>query len=215
MARPGDPFIDALLALCLEDDRGLTFARVLFTENLSPGIEPIPAFAFNFISEPDRTPLATLPPLEASAMWRQSVRLLPPSMEEVWLSPGRPELHGKTLDWIRAAKGGNLGKDQELWSQLVSTFNWQGACRSAGKEASAIAYSRPSVSDRSADALKRLRAEALAIEIQALARSHALGETFDRPAADRRQLLLESCISSPKMRLDACGVVLLAPLEPK
>ena len=50
--RPGDPFVDAVLALSLEDDRGLTFARAVFKKDMPEGSDPVPIFAFNFIFEP-------------------------------------------------------------------------------------------------------------------------------------------------------------------
>jgi hypothetical protein len=139
--------------------------------------------------------------------------LLPPAIEEIWISPGRGELSGGVSKGIQLMEGTNLGKNRPQWDQLVTTFDWPATCRGVFEDALLTVAARPELSERVNRALSRQKAESMTTLTQAMARTQALGEVIDRDELQRRSQLVESCIVNPTLKLDSCGVILLVPSE--
>ena len=214
MARPGDPLIDGILRSSLEDDRGLVFARVRHIQGLNVDMPTRPVFRFHFVLGPDPEALKHAGAMTSSARLRQAMRYLPPSMEEIWIDLSPRPFTQELIEELKSAKSRSLSKNPGLWDQLVEGMDWPATCRQAHERARRELLEGETRIRRIAKGLDRLDREYEERRSQAILRSRSLGEVAILDQLDDDHQAVVASITKPVARLDACGVILVAPLIP-
>jgi ATP-dependent helicase HepA len=217
---PGDPFIDALWTFTEEDDRGRAFA-VWRPRTAWKGRPDALAFCFDLRVYPNLGPAIETLPWEnresgEPAVRRRAEAYLPPLQARVWLNADIEEVQDPAVVALLNAPHRELWGDVTirpwLWAhvdELVPRDAWPATCARARQRAVEIVAARHELTDRCADAARSLQAdgEDAAARIQARREPGAA----ERAAAETDLVTaLASGISSPRVDVDAAGIVILS-----
>jgi len=216
LLRPGEPFVDRVLALSTIDDRGATYATFL-------GILPEEAslqtfFVFDVVVESDTSGGSQLPDARRKVFERQCERYLPRMIEKVWVRPGLGEFPKDGLKILErqlhepnSNKRVNLSTDPELFIRATEGLEWEALCRQAESEAKTIVIERTTVVERLGRAVDRVQEDKNHVDTQLAARESALDEETERDTVQSQfDEVLES-VSGYRVRIDNCGVVIAGP----
>ncbi|MFB7474210.1 protein DpdE [Kitasatospora sp. NPDC056184] len=139
--RLGNPLVDSLMGIVLEDDMGqaAAFSRL---DRYFDG-EPQPFFGFDLLVEADAGPAVELvgdSPLAAKALRRQADRVLAPFMRRVWVEAGSGEVvtAPKALDWLNRPYDKDLADrnyNQRIAGELFNLFGGAESCGRSAAEA--------------------------------------------------------------------------------
>jgi ATP-dependent helicase HepA len=217
---PGDPFVDVLWSFTEEDDRGRAFAtwraRTAWKDR-----SDLLALCFDLRIYPNiDEAVETLPwdGREAAerAVRRRAEAYLPPVQERVWVDVAGNEIREATTLSLLEAPYSELWGDATirpwLWSYVdvfVSRTDWARTCEDARTKAAQILCARHELADRTAHAAGALRLEGE----DAVARIQARRETGAAERAGAEASLVTALahgITSPKIEVDAVGVVVLS-----
>lgn len=211
LVRPGEPLVDALLDLCLEDDRGLAFAVHLDVPSMPPEATPQPVFFFDVVIASRSPEFDDLTSEEIRAIDRRRLSYFSPIIESIWLLPGRGEPPTKIQDELESDRAINLGKHPEMFAEFIAGMDWAATCRAAEEEAKKRVLARGPVQKRLAQAVSMTESQRRLLEAQLAARSHSLGEVADLRSVAREFDRVGQLVADPVARIDNCGVVFLGP----
>lgn len=227
--RVGEPFIDALAEYMRWDDRGQTFA---FWRATREAVDDEVFFRFDYLvdaatEQAELLVTAAGDRLDRRAVQRRADGFLAPRLETIWTSLDGSEVRDLALvaaldrPYDPAAGDVNLNVDRR-WAldELVGTADWEARCRSARElseeglrdrpefeAAAALAASNFEAASRSSSTQRRTR---LAF-VDARQRTR---EEEELRADDAIDSALAAGLRTPRVRLDAVGVVVLSPRLP-
>jgi ATP-dependent helicase HepA len=217
---PGDPFVDALWTFTEEDDRGRAFA-MWRPRTTWKGRPDTLAFCFDLRVYPNLGPAVETLPWESRessqpAVRRRAEAYLPPLQARVWLNAEIEEVHDPAVVALLAAPYSEFRGDVTLrpwlWAhvdELVPRDAWPATCASARQRALEIVAARHELTERCAHAAQLMQADGE----DAAARIQARGEqgASERAAAEADLVTaLASGIASPRIDVDAAGIVILS-----
>ncbi len=208
LLRPGQPLVDALFELCLQDSRGTTFAGFQEYAGLPEESYPLPVFFFDVLIEPVIT--SDMPTAdERMALQRQALKHLSPILEPIWFVPGRGEVPPNLRSQLLHRPTTDLGTDIERFHQLTAGIDWPATCRTAESEATNQVLARAQVTESLERAQLAVDRDETRVVAQLAARAQALHESFDATATATQFGLVRAAVSAPHVRTASCGVVIL------
>jgi ATP-dependent helicase HepA len=236
MARPGarlfrvgEPLIDALNEYVEWDDRGKAFAfwrpvRRITDESLY--------FRFDYVVDADTNEAQRLleegpSGVDHRALQRRADAYLQPRLETIWTTLDGDQLEDEPVQMLLEApydpKRGDTNINHERrWAldQLVGEADWESRCRTTREYSERALKRRPSFQSLTASAAERFEAASNLNAIQRrvrlaflTARERIREETELAADLEIAAALLRG-IRQPRVRLDAVGVVVLAPTMP-
>ena len=227
--RVGEPFIDALAEYMRWDDRGQTFA---FWRSGRAAIEDQAYFRFDYVVEAAtenadsllRTADATA---DGWALRRRADSHLAPRVDTIWTnSDGVGVTDAEVLDALEGPydpSTGDLNLNAERrWAldQLIGEVDWEARCRRARAQSEADLRSRDTFCGAAEAAVASFAA---AVRAATSKRQTRLAVLDARQRAREEEELeldkqinaaLELGLASPRVRLDAVGIVVLSPGTP-
>jgi len=218
LLRPGEPFIDRVLALSTIDDRGATYATFLgiLPEEASP--QTLTFFVFDVVVESDTSGGSQLPDARRKVFERQCERYLPRMIEKVWVRPGLGEFPKDGLKILErqlhepnSNKRVNLSTDPELFIRATEGLDWEALCRQAESEAKTIVIERTTVVERLGRAVDRVQEDKNRVDTQLAARESALDEETERDTVQSQFDEVLEAVSGYRVRIDNCGVTIAGP----
>lgn len=227
--RVGEPFIDALAEYMRWDDRGQTFA---FWRAAREVVDDEVFFRFDYLvdaatEEAEVLVKAAGERLDRRAVQRRADSFLAPRLATIWTALDGSEVRDRGLlaaldrPYEPAAADVNLNADRR-WAldELVGSADWESRCRSARnlsevglrdrpefEAAAALAAANFEAAMRSSSTKRRTR---LAF-VDARQRTR---EEEELRADDTIDSALAAGLRTPRVRLDAVGVVVLSPRLP-
>lgn len=227
--RVGEPFIDALAEYMRWDDRGQTFA---FWRPTRQAVDDEAYFRFDYVvdaatEEAEEAVREGGDGLDRRALQRRADSHLPPTLQTVWTTLDGAEIHDEALlavfDRPYDPSTGDVNLNVERrWAldQLVGAADWEPRCRTARSLSEEALRGRPNFS---------AVAQAAAESLEAAARTTTTMRRIRLAFVDDRQrgreeveleldeeinLALARGLRTPRVRLDAIGLVVLSPQLP-
>jgi ATP-dependent helicase HepA len=227
--RVGEPFIDALIDLTADDDRGRAFLMHRLVQD-GDSLDGRSVFLFDFVIEVDisfmKNVLRAVPEADESVARRWGDRFFPPLQLSVWLDTQGKEITDerelRTLESpYQKPRDLNVSPERRhLLETQVGVSEWVKLCRESRAASERIARRRATLTERCADALNHASTVlGDSIELrQGRSRSlpRELRETEIEDLA-REQALLDALIAgirAPRILLDAMGLVMLGSQRP-
>ena len=209
LLRPGQPIVDGAFSLCLREGRGVSFSGVHEVGDLPEGAPPMLAFFFDVIIEPIINEQGGLSQSDRESLQRRATRHLQPSVEPIWIVPGRGELPEPLRRKYVERFTSDLGEDTERFHELTSNLDWPAQCRTAEAQATAKVLERPSVSESIGRAKSTVDEEEARVNAQRSARAQTHDEPFDQVASEVMYRHIRDAVTAPSVRIDNCGVVIV------
>lgn len=206
LLRPGQPLLDAALALALSDGRGMSFARAKEVAGLTGST---PCFYFDILIGPEVGDGSAQDPSERTALQNQALSYLPSVLESIWFVPGKGEPPPKFKERVEVKGGINLAKEPALFGELTKGMDWAKTCRAAEADSVRLVLARESVLAGVERARRLVAADEAQTFARATARKQSLDEAFDEATLIERFGLVKRAVERPAIRIDSCGVVFL------
>jgi len=167
------------------------------------------AFFFDVIIEPVLNGPGGLSQSNQESLQRLATRHLQPSIEPIWIVPGRGELPEQLRSKYVERFTSDLGEDTERFHELTASLDWPAQCRTAEARAIARVLERPSVFESIGRAKSTVDEEEARVIAQRSARAQTLGEPFDQVATEELYQNIRDAVTAPLVRIDNCGVVIV------
>ena len=227
--RVGEPFIDALAEYMRWDDRGQTFA---FWRPARPTIEDQAYFRFDYVVEAATENAESLlrsadAATDRRALGKRADSYLAPRVDTIWTDvDGVGVTDAEVLEVLERPydpSTGDLNLNAERrWAleQLIGEVDWEHRCRSARKRSEDDLRSRDTFSSAAEAAVAEFRAAVGAARSKRRTRLAVLDgrqrarEEQELELDQRLDAALELGIATPRVRLDAVGIVVLSPSTP-
>lgn len=227
--RVGEPFIDALADYMHWDDRGQTFALWRPTRQ---AVDDEVFFRFDYLvdaaTEEAEARLHTAGDrLDRRTMQRRGDSHLPPRIETIWTTLDGGEVHyDELLELLERPYDPSTGdvnlNVERRWAldQLVGATDWEPRCLIARRRSEEGLRSRPAFSHAAEAAVESLEAAVRKATTQRRIRLAFVDprlrarEEEELRADEEIDAALAGGLRSPRVRLDAVGVVVLSPRLP-
>ena len=224
--RIGEPLIDALAEYVRWDDRGQTFA---FWRPASRDPDEVPYFRFDYVIDAETDEAQSLVAaggsgLDPSAVQRRADGFFPPRMETIWTTVEGTEVLAPELTRLLEppydpARGDvNLNTDRR-WAldQLIGELDWELRCRTVRERSEVALRNRDTFGVVAETAASTFEHAARLSETQrevraAFVNAHVRAREQAQLSSDQRiDVALAQGMRSPRVRLHAIGVIVLAP----
>ena len=209
--RWGEPLVNALVDFAERDDRGRGFAVEVSSRAVPQETGPQFTFCFDIVVKAGSDALNLLADVASvrSASGRV-LRFFAPTVERVWLTPGMGELPPGVVSYLERSEGINLGSRPDRFEELIVGLHWPELCTAAAEEALQIVARRNTVRRRLQEATTRAAEAREHDEAVWRARTQAgSNEPSNQAVLDA----VDAAVADPQLTVDACGVIVLTPLE--